>query len=291
MSMTKKRGRTARPDRSGQPNLGSHPLRIAAGTLLLGVAVGLPITRALSQGAGSTPVQDVSTATSLEETRLRMGKWIETQQILSRERNEWQQGKEVLVARVELLRKEANTLQEKIQAAETAVAESNKKRDALQATSDQLKSVTAQMAEAVSLLEVDVRKMAKLLPEPLLTKLQPLYQRVPEDPTKTKISVAERFQSVLGIINGVNQAHTELNVNYEVRTLASGTPSEVRVLYVGLAQAYYVSASGEAGIGRPTPEGWKWEPSKQISNDVLTSLDILSGKHSPAFVPLPVTIQ
>lgn len=291
MSKTMKEGRRVPPDRFGRTTTGVRPSRIAAGALLVGLTICLPVTDAISQGGNAAVSQDPSAATSLEETRLRMGKWIETQQIISRERNEWQQGKEVLVGRVELLRKEVRSLQEKIEQAEASVAESNKKRDALQASNDQLKSTTAQMAEAVSALEADVRKLWKSLPEPLQTKLQPLFQRIPEDSTKTKVSVAERFQSVLGIINGVNQAHTELNVNYEVRTLAGGTPSEVRVLYVGLAQAYYVSASGEAGIGRPTPEGWKWEPSKQISGDVLTSLDILSGKHSPAFVPLPVTIQ
>ncbi len=291
MSKTMNEVRRVPRDGIGPAPAPVRPTRIAAGVFLVGLTVCLPVTDAISQGGNAAAAQEPSAATSLEETRLRMGKWIETQQIISRERNEWQQGKEVLVGRVELLRKEVRTLQEKIEQAEASVAESNKKRDALVADNDRLAATTAQMAEAVTAFESDLRVLWKSLPDPLRTKLQPLYQRIPEDPARTKVSVAERFQSVLGIVNGVNQAHTELTVNYEVRTLAGGTPSEVRVLYVGLAQAYYVSASGEAGIGRPTPEGWKWEPSKQISGDVLTSLDILSGKHSPAFVPLPVTIQ
>jgi hypothetical protein len=264
-------------------------LRIGASALAV-AAVCLPIRDALSQGdGGNTPVQ--TAATTLEETRMRMGKWIETQQILSKERNEWQQGREVLAGRVELLRKEVTTLQERIATAEASLAASNAKRDALLATDAELQGISAQMAAAVALLEADVRRLARSLPEPLAAKLQPLYQRIPDDPTQTKVSVAERFQSVLGIVNAANQAHTELDVQYEVRTLAGGAPTEVRVLYVGLAQAYYVSASGEAGIGHPTPDGWTWESSKAISADVLTSLDILAGKHSPAFVPLPVTIR
>jgi Protein of unknown function (DUF3450) len=75
-----------------------------------------------------------------------------------------------------------------------------------------------------------------------------------------------------------------------VHTLADGKPAEVKVIYVGLAQAYYVSASGEAGIGRPSPEGWQWEPSKAIADDVSNALEILQGKQSPAFVPLPVKL-
>ena len=286
---TRKRDQGLRPLGSVTSPLAGR-LRIAGGALALGLAVCLPMTDAVAGGSDAS-VDDPSIATQLEETRLRMGKWIETQQVIARERNEWQQGREVLVARVELLRKEANALQDKIQEAEAAVAASSKKKEALVAQNDQLKAVAAQTAAAVTVFEADVLKLSKSLPEPLLTKLQPLLQRIPTDPATTKVTAGERFQSVLGIINIVNQAHTDLTVNYEVRTLQSGTPSEVRVLYVGLAQAYYVSASGEAGIGRPTSEGWKWEPSTLISRDVLTSLDILSNKQSPAFVPLPVTIQ
>jgi hypothetical protein len=76
-----------------------------------------------------------------------------------------------------------------------------------------------------------------------------------------------------------------------VHTLAGGKPSEVKAIYVGLAQAYYVGSNGEAGIGRPRAEGWQWEPSNAIATDVLTTLEIVQGTHSPAFVPLPVKLQ
>jgi hypothetical protein len=63
-------------------------------------------------------------------------------------------------------------------------------------------------------------------------------------------------------------------------------------MYVGLAQAYYVSAAGEAGIGRPSPTGWQWESSSSsVGNDVLMAMDIIQGKHTPAFVPLPMKLQ
>ena len=114
---------------------------------------------------------------------------------------------------------------------------------------------------------------------------------MPADPATTRVSAAERFQNVLVILNGVNKANQEITVSYEVQTLADGRPSEVKAIYVGLAQAYYVSASGGAGIGRPTADGWKWESSQLIGGDVLMALEILEGKHTPAFVPLPVRIQ
>jgi FtsZ-binding cell division protein ZapB len=232
-----------------------------------------------------------SASPTLEETRLTMGKWIETQQIISKERKDWQQGKEILVGRLELVKKEITSLDEKTKQAESSVAEADKKRNDLLAENDQLKAAGAQLINAVTAMEVEVHRLYKQLPEPIQTKLQPLYQRIPEDPAKTRASAAERFQNVLGILNELNKANNEITVSYEVHNLADGKPSEVKAIYVGLAQAYYVSARGEAGIGRPTADGWKWEPSQAVARDVLTALEILQGKHTPAFVPLPVKLQ
>lgn len=233
---------------------------------------------------------DGPTPPTLEETRLAMSKWIETQQIIARERNDWQQSKEVLTGRLEVVGKEAATLEQKIQEANVKAAETDARRAALLAQNDELKAAGEQLSQSVGAMEREVRALCKRLPEPLLAKLQPLLARIPEEGSAARVSVAERFQNVLGIVDTVNKANNEISVGYEVHTLADGHPSEVRVLYVGLAQAYYVSGKGEGGIGRPGPEGWVWEPSVAIANDVTTALEILEGKHTPAFVPLPVKL-
>jgi len=239
-----------------------------------------------------TPAAPPAPPATLDETRLTLNKWIETQQIISKERNDWQQGKEILQGRVELVGKEVGVLKDRIAQSELAVAESNKKRDELVADLDQLKAVTAQLSDAVTTMEGQVRKLAKLMPEPVSTKLLPLMQRIPADPTNTRVSTAERFQNVLGILNELNKANSEISVSYEIRTLADGSSSEVQVFYVGLAQAYYISPRGLAGIGHPTEDGWKWESaSAATSNQIMQALEIIQGKQTPSFVPLPISIK
>jgi hypothetical protein len=228
---------------------------------------------------------------SLEEARLTLGKWIETQQIISRERKEWQQGKEILLGRLELIRQEVAALKEKIAQASSGAAEVEGKRAELLAEHERVEAANARLHALVSVMEGEVRRIARSLPDPTRARVQMLLQRMPEDPASTTVSAPERFQNVLGFLNELNKANNEINVSYEVRQMADGRPAEVRVLYVGLAQAYYVGASGEAGIGRPTPEGWQWEPSKAIAGEVLTALEIIQGKHTPAFVPLPARVQ
>lgn len=228
---------------------------------------------------------------SLEDARLLMGKWIETQQLIARERNDWQQGRQILEDRLKLVKDEIAAIEESITAAKSKAAENDAARAAIVAESDALKSVADGLAASVTVMESGVHRIVKALPEPVKAKLAPLVERIPTDPATTKVTVAERFQNVLGILNEVNKSNTELTVNYEVRTLADGKPAEVRALYIGLAQAYFLSNTGEAGIGRPTADGWVWESANPIANDIFKSLEIIQGKHIPAFVPLPVKIQ
>jgi len=103
----------------------------------------------------SRPSQDDPSGRSLEETRLVMGKWIETQQIISKERNEWQQGKEVLLGRLEVVKKEISTLEEKIQQAQSAVDEAEKKRTALAAENGGLKAVGKELSDSALRMEGD----------------------------------------------------------------------------------------------------------------------------------------
>ena len=228
---------------------------------------------------------------TLEETRITLDKWIETQQIISKERKDWQQGKEILQGRLELVKNEIALLQGKIEEAKAGVENTGRKRSALNAQVEHLAEAGATMTAAVTRIEGELRPIHRSLPEPVRARLDPLVRRIPEDPATTKVTAAERFQNVLGILNEVNKANHSISVHYEVRELAGGKPSEVQAIYVGLAQAYYVSGGGEAGIGRPGPDGWTWEPSKSIAHDVSRSLEILQGKQSPAFVALPMRLQ
>jgi hypothetical protein len=280
MKNAPERGRAARATR-GQATLGT--LALAAAASLASVSG----TAGQGQRDGDAP----RGSPTLEETRLTMGKWIETQQIISKERKEWQQGKEILQGRLELIRQEVATLEEKIGQAEASVAEVARKRGELESEYQRLDAANSRSIAVVTEKEGGVRRLVESVPEPVRARVQPLLQRIPADPAGATVSAAERFQNVLGILNELNKANNEITVSYEVHSLADGRPAEVKVIYVGLAQAYFVSASGEAGIGRPSDQGWQWEPSKVIAGKVLQALEILQGKHSPAFVPLPVTIR
>ena len=254
-------------------------------------AAAIGLLSASSPVGGLLASQDGAQAPTLEETRLTLNKWIETQQIISKERNEWQQGKEILTGRLELIQKECTDLDAKLTAAQASVAETDAKRSELMVERDRLAALGTGLNESVARMESEVRRLFRQLPEPVQAKIQPLFSRIPEEGATTRVSAAERFQNVLGILNELNKNNNEISVSYEVHEISDGKPAEVRAMYVGLAQAYYVSSGGDAGIGRPSEDGWKWQPSKEIAGEVVTALEIIQGKHTPTFLSLPVRIQ
>jgi hypothetical protein len=233
---------------------------------------------------GAAPL---SPAGSLDETRIALSKWIETQQIITRERNDWQQSREILLGRIDLVQKEITSVEEQIKKGEAGVAEARKKRDDVQKENSDLVAIGKTLADAATELEGEIRKLHKQLPPPIQEKIAPLYTRIPADAAATgKVATGERYQNIVGILNEINKANGEISVSYEVRDAA-----EVKVVYLGLAQAYYVDAKGNGGISRPTPDGWKSETHKEIAPEILKALEIIQGKQTASFVPLPVKMQ
>jgi hypothetical protein len=254
------------------------------------------LAAAYGVGGSAASGQDAPTGASAapadpESARAAVSKWVGTQQIIFKERRDWQQGKEVLQARIDLLRKEIAQLEEKLAESRSGATEVDQRKAALEAEIGSLKQTADALGAAVSGLEADLRRLRGALPAPLLERIAPLYERMPEGAAQSKISLAERFQNVLGILNEINRINGEITLATEIRALAGGRPSEVKTVYVGLGQAYFLSPRGDAGVGRPTPEGWVWEPADALAHNVAEVIDILQSKGTPKFVPLPVQIQ
>jgi len=239
-------------------------------------------------GGGETPTRE-----EIEATRAALSRWVETQEIISREKKDWQQAKEILLSRIDIVKKEIVQVEEKLAQARTGEHESDKARSDVVSEIHAIKQTTGDLEVHVTELEGKVRKLYTALPESLREKVRPLYDRMPavKAGETSKVSLAERFQNVLGILNEVGRLNSEISVVSEIRPLSDGKPSEVRTIYVGLGQAYFVSARGEAGIGRPTEDGWTWQPANQLAHQITQALEILQNKSGPKFVPLPVEIK
>lgn len=235
-------------------------------------------------------IGQAETADTDETGRAQVEKWIETRRLVSQEKQEWRLCRELLADRALLLEKEIAGIREKIAAATNETGEVDRKLDEARAQNDQLDAVAARMRAAVAGLETRLPALLTRTPDPVRERLKPLVQRLPQNPAETKIVLPERFQNVIGILNELGKANGEVTVATEIRTLTDGRPAEVKTLYIGLGQAYYVSAKGEAGVGQPGASGWEWQPANELAARVTEAMQVLQNKESPHFVSLPVKL-
>jgi hypothetical protein len=233
------------------------------------------------------------TAPLIEATRETLTKWVETKQLISKEKSDWASGKDILEDRVRLAEAETTTVRDKLKEISVAVAEAQKKRDELAAQTDKLKATAEKSKAMVIAAEKKLRPLLPQLPEPLREKLKPIIARFPEDSEKSTASMAERLQNVLGILDQASAFNSTVVSVKELRTFPDGTRAEVTTVYLGLSQAYYTNREGSlAGIGHPGPDGWVWKPDNANGKKILLAVHILEGKEKGAtFIDLPVKIQ
>jgi len=241
---------------------------------------------------GSYPLTAQGNAEAIDGARASVEKWVETRQLLSREKREWQVAKELLTDRAGLLRREAETLRTRIAEANDSIAEADRKRAALVAENEQRRATSDRLVALVRTFEDRTLKLIVRLPEVLKDRVRPLSQRIPEKPEESRLSLSERFQNVVGVLNEVNKFQREITVVSEVRTLPDGTTAEVSALYLGIGQGWYASNDGKvAGVGTAGPDGWSWQPANDAAPAVRAAIAILKNEQVAAFIGLPVQVR
>jgi len=252
-------------------------------TLLLLVGIGWMSSSAMSQH---------SSASDVDSTRTTIEKWVETRRIISREKRDWELGKQLLNERIQLVTSEIASLRERIADAETNISEADQKRVELEEENEKLKQASASLEDNVLAYEARTRQLLDRLPTPILDRVKPLSQKLPDNPDDTELSLSERFQNVIGILNEINKFNSEITVTSEVRTLSDGTSAEVTSLYVGIGQGYYVGAKGKiAGYGTITENGWKWRSANDDAAEIGRAVAILKNEQVASFVNMPVEIK
>jgi hypothetical protein len=263
--------------------------------LAAGLSAQTSAPSATNAPAPAAPTMKVTSETApiIEATRETLTKWVETKQLISKEKSDWASGKDILEDRVRLAEAETTTVRDKLKEISVAVAEAQKKRDELAAQTDKLKATAEKSKAMVIAAEKKLRPLLPQLPEPLREKLKPIIARFPEDSEKSTASMAERLQNVLGILDQASAFNSTVASVKELRTFPDGTRAEVTTVYLGLSQAYYTNREGTlAGIGHPGPDGWIWKPDNANGKKILLAVHILEGKEKGAtFIDLPVKIQ
>ena len=228
----------------------------------------------------------------ITNTKAVLEKWVETRRIISQEKRDMMLAQEMLNERIALVQREIESLHGKIKEAQANIDQADKKRADMIEENEKLKTTSQFLTGVAVSLESSTKQLLERLPDAVSERVKPLSQRLPKDSAKTELSVSERFQNVVGILNEVDKFNREISVTSEVRTLSDNSSVEVAVIYFGIGRAYYTNAKGDiAGTGAAGDNDWVWKPENGIGLSITEAIAILKNEKAASFVQLPVEIK
>src|SRR6266545_4603678 len=151
------------------------------------------------------------------QTRATLEQWVQTRQLISKTRAEWQSDQDALEQTVQLYERELKSMDEqmsKVSTNNTQVAKEMAEAGSLQKISSETLDSARKFATD---FEARVRKFVPQLPLPLQDILKPLLARLPEDPANTRLLAAERLQILVGILNELDKFNNSVNLFNEKR--------------------------------------------------------------------------
>jgi septal ring factor EnvC (AmiA/AmiB activator) len=228
----------------------------------------------------------------LAQTRSTLEQWVQTRQLISQTRTDWQTDKETLEQTVALYERELKAIDEqfsKVATNNTQVAKEMSEAEALQKTSNE---TLADAKKFATKFEAQVKQLAPQLPGPLQDILKPLLARLPADPNNTKMLAAERMQVLVGVLNELDKFNNAVNLFSERRKNAKGDEVSVQTVYIGLGAAYFVNDAGDfAGTGTAGQNGWEWTTKTEIAPTVQEVVKIYRNERAARFVTLPAAVR
>ena len=187
---------------------------------------------------------------ALTESRSTIEKWVETRQLISKTRSDWQTDKDTLEQTVALYERELKSLDDqmsKVSTNNTQAAKEAADAETLKKSSDDAIDRARQFAAE---FEGKLKKLGPQLPAPLQDIVKKDMARIPADAANTKMLAAERVQVCVGVLNELDKFNNAVNVFNEKRKNDKGEEVAVQSIYVGLGAAYFVNETADfAGVG------------------------------------------
>ncbi len=246
-------------------------------------ALALGFFSALTLGAAEEP---------LDLTRASLEKWVETRQLVSRTRADWQADKELLEQSALLYERELKALEDSMAKVGGSNAQAEKEKaeseSALKASNETLETARSFAAD----FEGKLAKLVPQLPEPLREILKPHLNRLPAPGAATKMAATERLQALVGVLNEIDKFNNAISIFNEKRKNPKQEEVAVQTVYVGLGAAYFVNDAGDfAGVGAPAASGWEWSTKPDLAPRVREIIRIYRSEEPARFVSLPAVVK
>ena len=229
-----------------------------------------------------------------QQMREEVTRWVETMSRIQKEEAEWARDSEVLANYKEGLASEIASIHQAIADAETRKAGADKKSFDLSAERDRYAASKTELAKRLRAMEQQMSAQLGVFPKPLLDEpkvaqaITDLKSALSLADDKREENTSKRLLNVITLLNEAEKFQQTVHVRPELHRDKSGREFNVKVIYFGLAMAYAVNDDGSLALaGKPTKDGWVFEESPTLANDIRRLLDSTTGDAEPAFVTLP----
>jgi hypothetical protein len=234
----------------------------------------------------------VQAETSVTDARPVLEKWVETRQLISKTKSDWQADRETIEQTLQLFGRELKSVEEQMSKLSTNSSQMDKEREQAEALLKLSDESLARAKEFAVSFEGKIAGLVPQLPVPLQETLKPLLAKLPADSANTKMPVTERIQVSVGILNELDKFNNAVNLFSEKRKNDKGEEIAVETVYVGLGAAYFVNdADSFAGMGLPGANGWEWTVKSDLATSVREAIRIYRNEHAAKFVALPAVIR
>ena len=249
----------------------------------------LAATLLLSPSFGQTTSTDPN-----QQMREEVARWMETMSRIQREESDWARDREVLANYKEGLANEIASLKQAITEAETRKAGADKTSHDLSAERDRYAAAKSELIKRLRGLEQQISARLPLFPKPLAEEPKvaqavsdlKVSMALPDD--KLEDNVSKRLLNVITLLSEAEKFQQTVHVRPELHRDKAGREYNMRVIYFGLAMAYAVNDDGSLALtGRPSDQGWVFEESPMLSNDIQRLLAATTGDAEAAFISLP----
>lgn len=230
-----------------------------------------------------------------------MSEWLTLERQKGALQIEWNERRDHLERRLELLTSEEKSLREVIQQKSETRGEVDERRLSLLETQEKLEREQAELASRIEQATASAETLKPRLPPPLQVQWDGKLSLLSSEDA----SNSEKLERLLTLFKQVEEFNSRVAMHRSTMELA-GPDGESRMqlvtqIYLGAGQGWYVSDDGRAyGYGRSTKLGWNWWHGDEASKELDRGLDprallqvrsVLENPTTAAFISLPVKVQ
>lgn len=204
--------------------------------------------------------------------------------------SKWQADREILSHSIVVMEETLEELDRQIQEKELEADNTVSSLEELDHSLAAQEAGQSVLFEQIDAIETATENLATYAPPPLAQQIRGSLNRLGEGDSPESLSL--RIQAVATILTLFDQFNKSYADVRKIHSFESGSKQEVRILYLGLAQAIAVNNNEtRAWILTPAPQEWTWRESPEDLRSIATAFQAYDKDIPPQFSSVSATLS